>query len=71
MGSLLDDVPLEFGKCAENVEDQLTAGGGGVDLFGEGFEADPFGMQSADCLDEMPQRPGEPVRRMKELETEN
>jgi hypothetical protein len=36
LSALPDDVPLEFGKCPEDVEDQFPSGCGGVDCLGGG-----------------------------------
>jgi hypothetical protein len=44
MGPLPDQVALELGQTAEDVEDELATGGGGVNLLREGLETDsPFG----------------------------
>src|SRR4051794_23875662 len=37
---LPDDVPLEFGQRPEDVEDEFSPGGGGVDVLGDAPKAD-------------------------------
>ena len=37
LGALPDQVAFELGECAEDVEDQLAAAGGGVDLLLQGL----------------------------------
>ena len=43
------------------MEDEFPAGGRGVDLLGEGFEADTFGVEGGDRLDEVPEGAAETV----------
>src|SRR3954452_673046 len=62
VGALPDEVPLELGQCAEDVEDQFPTAGGGVDLFLEGAEANAPLLQLPDSLDQMRQRAAEPVQ---------
>src|SRR4051812_46409342 len=45
VGSLPDDVSLKFGQRAEDVEDELPAGGGGIDVLGDRPESDPTFVQ--------------------------
>jgi hypothetical protein len=61
LGALPDDVPLELRQGAEDVEDELPPGGGGVDLLGEALEADALGVQGGDGLDEVPERAAKPI----------
>jgi hypothetical protein len=59
--SFPDQIALELRQRAEQVEDQATAGCRGVDVFGDGSEADAFGLQFGDDLDEVLHRPAEAV----------
>src|SRR2546422_1078536 len=56
-----DDIPFEFGQGGEDVEDQLAAAGGGVDLLGQAFEADPPPLQPGDGLYKVWQRSPETI----------
>src|SRR4051794_41377724 len=40
VGALPDEIPLELGQCPEDMEDELAAAGGGVQLFLERAETD-------------------------------
>jgi hypothetical protein len=44
------------------VEDELAAGGGGVDCLLQAAEPDPAVGQAGDGVDQVPQRPSEPVQ---------
>jgi hypothetical protein len=48
-----DDVPLEFGEGTEDVEDQLAARRGRVDLLGQALKAYPTLVQPVDGFDEV------------------
>ena len=48
-----DEVALELGQRPEDVEDEPTAGGGGVDLLGDHAEADAPRSRGANGLDEL------------------
>lgn len=48
-----EKLSLETGQCAEDVEDEFSAGGGGVDLFGDRRERHSPGFEVCDELDEM------------------
>jgi hypothetical protein len=61
-GALLDNVALKFGEGPEDVEDELSAGGGGVDCLGDRFEADPLGVECSDRLDEVFEGAAKPVQ---------
>ncbi len=41
LGPVTNDVPLELSERPEDVEDQLAAAGGGVDLLGQAAKSDP------------------------------
>lgn len=45
-----DDVALELGQGGEDMEDQLPAAGGRVDLFGQALETDSPLLQPSDGL---------------------
>ena len=60
-GSLANDVPFEFGQRAKQVEDELTARARGVDVLGQGTEADTLIAESADGGDQVGKRAAEPV----------
>src|SRR5208337_2223929 len=53
LGALPDDVALELCKGSKDVEDELSAGGRGVDLLGEALKAYAFVVEGGDCLDEV------------------
>ena len=61
LGPLADHVALELGQGAEDVEDQLAAAGGGVDLLGQALEADPPLLQPSDRLDQVWERSPETI----------
>ena len=56
-----DEVAFELGQGGEDVEDQLAAGGGGVDCLLEAPEPDAALSQFGDGVDEMPEGPPEAV----------
>src|SRR5215213_1323222 len=62
LGALADDVALELGKGAEDVEDELPAAGRGVDLLGEALEANALAVELSDRLDEVLQGAAEPIQ---------
>lgn len=53
LGPFPDEVAFEFCECAEDGEDEFAAGGGGVDRFGQRFEADSAGGEIFDGLQEV------------------
>ena len=60
-GAFADEVALELGQGREHVEDELAAGGGGVDRLLEAAEPDPALGQPGDGVDEVAQRAAQPV----------
>ncbi len=56
LGSLTDAVPLALGQGPEDVEDQLAAAGGGVDLLGQAPEAAAPLMQVGARLEQVAER---------------
>jgi transposase len=46
-----DDIPLEFRQCPEDVEDEFSAGGGGVDLLRDAFKANLPVVKLSDTSD--------------------
>ena len=61
-GAVTDEVTLELGQRGEDVEDQLAAGGGGVDLLLQAAEPDPVVGQAGDGVDQVAQGAAEPVQ---------
>jgi hypothetical protein len=49
--ALADEVAFEFGQGGEDVEDELAAGGGGVDRLLEAAKPDPLLCQPGDGVD--------------------
>ncbi len=39
LGSFLDNIPLKFCQCSKNMENELAAAGGGVNVLSNTFEA--------------------------------
>ena len=60
-GAFADEISFELGQGGKDVEDELAAGGGGVDRLLEAAEADAALGQAGDGVDQMPQRPSKPV----------
>src|SRR2546429_621118 len=56
VGALVDHVALKLCQGSEDVEDELAAAGGGIDLLGDAFEADPTILELANRLDQMGER---------------
>ena len=56
MGAFPDQIALELGKRAEDVEHQHPARRGGVDLLGERAETHAARRQIADFLDQVARR---------------
>jgi hypothetical protein len=54
-GALADEVSFELGQRSEEVEDQASAGAGGVDPLVEAAEADAPLLEGGDDVDEVPQ----------------
>lgn len=63
LGTLHDQLADELSKGGEDVEDEAAAGGGGVEGFLQGPEADAAATQIGDDRDEVGQGAGEPVER--------
>jgi hypothetical protein len=61
LGPLADDIPLKLCQSAEDVEDQLPAGGRRVDRLSDRTESDPTSVQSGHGLDEVLQGPPQPI----------
>ena len=61
-GPLHDQAPLEFRQGAKDMEEQASAGRGGVDGLGEGTEADSPFVQIFDGLDQLAHRARQPVK---------
>src|SRR5215203_3508691 len=62
LGALANDVALELGKGAEDVEDELPAAGRGVDVLGEALEADALAVELRDGLDQVLEGAAEPIQ---------
>jgi hypothetical protein len=61
-GAFADEVAFEFGQGGEHVEDELAAGGGGVDRLLKAAEPDPALGQARDGVDQMAQGTAQPVQ---------
>ena len=61
-GALDDELADELRQRGEDVEDQPAAGGGGVQGLVQALEPDTMPAQRADDLDQVGQRPGQPVQ---------
>jgi hypothetical protein len=61
VGPFADEVAFELGQGGEDMEDELAAGGGGVDRLLEAAEPDPAVGQAGDGVDQMAQRPAQAV----------
>ena len=59
--SFPDDGAFEFRQRAKEVKDQRPPGGTRVDRFGEGAQADLPTVQGCDRVEQLPQRPRQPV----------
>jgi hypothetical protein len=60
-GAFADQVAFELGQRGEHVEDQLAAGGGGVDRLLQAAEPNTAIGQSSDGVDQVPQGPTQSV----------
>jgi hypothetical protein len=60
-GALPDQVAFELGQGGEDVEDELAARGGGVDLLLQAAEPDLMLGHAGDGVEQVAQGPGEPV----------
>ena len=60
--ALADQVAFDLGQSREDVEDELAARGSGVDCLLEAPEPDATVREPGDGVDQMPQRPAEPIQ---------
>jgi hypothetical protein len=60
-GALADQVALELSQGAEDVEDQLPAGGGGVDPLGQALEPNALLGQAGNGVDQVAEAAAEAV----------
>jgi hypothetical protein len=60
-GAFADEVAFELGQGAKDVEDELAAGGGGVDRLLQTAEPDATVGESGDGVDQMPEGAAEAV----------
>jgi hypothetical protein len=60
-GAFDDQLADELGQRGEDMEDQPTARGGGVECLVQALEADPPAAQRGNDGDQVGQRPGQPV----------
>jgi hypothetical protein len=60
-GAFANEVAFELRQGREDVEDELAAGGGGVDCLLQAPESDPALSQSSDGVDQVAERPAEAV----------
>ena len=56
-----DEVAFELGQGREDMEDELAAGGGGVDRLLEAAEPDPAVGEAGDGVDQVPEGAAEAV----------
>jgi hypothetical protein len=61
-GAFADEVAFELGQGGEHVEDELAAGGGGVDRLLEAAEPDPALSQAGHGVDQVAKGPAEAVQ---------
>jgi len=61
-GAFADQVAFELGQGSEHVEDELAAGGGGVDGLLQAAESDPALGQLGEGVDQVAQRPAQAVQ---------
>ena len=61
-GALRDQAPLEMGNGPEDVEDQLTCRGCGIDPLFEADQPDVLLFQVFDCFQEFFERAPEPIQ---------
>jgi hypothetical protein len=61
-GAFADEVAFELGQGGEHVEDELAAGGGGVDRLLEAPEPDAAVGQAGDDVDQVAQGAAEPIQ---------
>jgi hypothetical protein len=54
-GAFTDEVAFELSEGGEDVEDELAAGGGGVDCLLEAAEPDAAVGEASDGVDQMPE----------------
>jgi hypothetical protein len=59
---LADEVALELGQGAEDVEDEFAARGRRADLLGRALEGDAPVAHLSHCRDQVPQGAAEPVQ---------
>lgn len=59
---LADQLALELGESTEDMEDEFSAAGRGVNLLGQAPEADPPLRERVHQLDQVRERPSEPVK---------
>lgn len=50
--ALPNEVALELGQSAKDMEDQLPATGGGIDLFGEALKSDAAAIELSHQINE-------------------
>jgi len=60
-GALADQSSFELGQRPKDMKDELTSGGGGVDLLRETLEADLFPIKAGHWRDEVGQRAALPI----------
>lgn len=62
LGALADDVAFELGQRPEDMEDELPAGGGRIDVLGDALEPDLPVCQSPDRFDEVGEGAAQPIQ---------
>jgi hypothetical protein len=61
-GPLADQIAFELRQGREDVEDELAAGSGRVDRLLQAPEPDPSVGEPGDHVDQVPQRPAQPIQ---------
>ena len=61
-GAFADQIAFKLRQGTEDVEDELAAGGGGVDLLGEGAKPDATLLEGADGFDQVGEGASQPIQ---------
>jgi hypothetical protein len=62
LSSLFDNFPLKFSKSAKDMKDQFSSAGCGIDVLGQALKAYPPFVKGSDGVDEVSQRPAQPIQ---------
>lgn len=61
LGPFPNEIALKLGQGGEDVENELSLGGGCVDRVGETLESSALRIQSVNHIEQMPERLAQPV----------